>query len=368
MARLGVRTYEEMVGRVDLLEAAPAVDHWKARGVDLSLVLAPPDGAARTRRAGACQPQPSPLVGALDYELIDAASEAIDHRRPVTGEFAVRNVNRTVGGMLSHWVAKVRGAAGLPPETIRFDAARLRRPVVRRLAGAGHRADADRRRQRLHGQGPVRRRRHRPPARRADLRRRGERRSSATPCSTARRGPRVLPRARRRALRRAQLGRDAVVEGVGDHGCEYMTGGRVVVLGRTGRNFAAGMSGGVAYVLDARRHVRGALQHGARRLRRDRTRPTRASCTSWSTSTTSARARRSPRGCSPTGTTRCRASSRSCRTTTSARCRRWPRPEQRDARRRRARGVVADAVGVPQHRATSRGAVAVSRRAEQPES
>jgi len=250
MARLGVRRFEDLVGRTELLEAAPAVDHWKARGIDLSLLLAapsaPPDAPRRRLR-----PQLSPLPGALDWELIEAARDAIDHRRPVSGQFGVRNVNRTVGGLLSHWVAKVHGAAGLPPETIRFGlrgsagqsfGAWLAPGIELSLVGDAN----DYVGKGLSG-GVLS---VRPPDEAAFA---AEENvivgntvlyGATSGCAFFRglAGERFSVR---------NSGASAVVEGVGDHGCEYMTGGRVVVLGPTGRNFAAGMSGGIAYVLDA---------------------------------------------------------------------------------------------------------------------
>ncbi|HVL95619.1 MAG TPA: glutamate synthase large subunit [Solirubrobacteraceae bacterium] len=249
MARLGVRSYDELVGRVDLLETAGAVEHWKARGVDLSQVLHRldvPDGTPMRRT----MPQESPLVGALDYDLIAAAKDAIDHRRPVTGEFAVRNVNRTVGGILSSAVTQVWGADGLPEGTVRFGfrgsagqsfGAWLAPGVELTLRGDAN----DYAGKGLSG-GVVT---VRPP----------EEATFAAEHNVVV-GNTVLYGAtagraffnglagERFAVRNS--GADAVVEGIGDHGCEYMTGGRVVVLGPTGRNFAAGMSGGVAYVLD----------------------------------------------------------------------------------------------------------------------
>jgi hypothetical protein len=114
MRKLGIRRYEDLVGRVDLLEADDAIDHWKARGVDLTHVLAAPpvtDDAPRRR----LRPQDSPLPGALDWTLIEAAKDAIDHRMKVTGDFDVRNVNRTVGGLLSSAVTKVHGARACRP-------------------------------------------------------------------------------------------------------------------------------------------------------------------------------------------------------------------------------------------------------------
>ncbi len=208
MRRLGIRRYEDLVGRVDLLEASSAIEHWKARGVDLTHVLRAPavDDEAPRRRV---RPQDSPLPAALDWALIDRARAAVDNRRKVTGEFAIRNVNRTVGGLLSSAVTKVHGAAGLPPGTDPVHAARLGRAVVRRLARPGRRADADRRRQRLHGQGPVRRRAVRAPAREGGVRGRGERAHRQHGPLWRHVRPGVLPRPGRRALRRAQLGRRA---------------------------------------------------------------------------------------------------------------------------------------------------------------
>src|SRR5215218_3670800 len=253
MARLGVRRYEDLVGRTELLEAAPAVDHWKARGIDLSLVLAepaaPPDAPRRRVR-----PQASPLPGALDWDLIEAARDAIDHRKPITGQFAVRNVNRTVGGLLSHWVAKVNGAAGLPPETIRFDlrgsagqsfGAWLAPGIELSLVGDAN----DYCGKGLSG-GVIS---VRPPDEAGFA---AEENvivgNTVLYGATAGRAFFRGLAGERFAVRNS--GASAVVEGVGDHGCEYMTGGRVVILGPTGRNFAAGMSGGIAYVLD--RHER----------------------------------------------------------------------------------------------------------------
>jgi glutamate synthase domain-containing protein 3 len=249
MRRLGIRRYEDLVGRVDLLEADAAIEHWKARGVDLAHVLAEPpvaDDAPRRR----VRPQDSPLPSALDWTLIEAARDGIDHRMPVTGSFDVRNVNRTVGGLLSSAVTKVHGAAGLPPGTIRY--------TLRGSAGQSFGAwlapgveltlfgDANDYTGKGLSGGVLT---VRPPE------------DAAFPAEeNVVIGNTVLYGAtsgraffrglagERFAVRNS--GASAVVEGVGDHGCEYMTGGRAVVLGRTGRNFAAGMSGGVAYVLD----------------------------------------------------------------------------------------------------------------------
>ena len=249
MRRIGVRRFDQLTGRVDLLKADEAIDHWKARGIDLTHVLTMPElpGGATLRRV---RSQDSPLPGALDWKLIEAARDAIDHRKPVTGEFAIRNVNRTVGGLLSSAVTKVHGFEGLPPETIRFTlrgsagqsfGAWLAPGVELTLIGDAN----DYTGKGLSG-GVLA---VRPPD---GVTFRAEENviigNTVLYGATAGRAFYRGLAGERFAVRNS--GASAVVEGVGDHGCEYMTGGRAVVLGRTGRNFAAGMSGGVAYVLD----------------------------------------------------------------------------------------------------------------------
>jgi glutamate synthase (NADPH/NADH) large chain/glutamate synthase (ferredoxin) len=249
MRRLGIRRFEDLVGRVDLLEANDAIDRWKQRGVDLTHVLKMPEVPEGTplRR---CRPQDSPLPGALDWRLIEAAKDAIDHKRPVSGEFPVRNVNRTVGGLLSSAVTEVHGVGGLPDETIRFTlrgsagqsfGAWLAPGVELKLVGDAN----DYTGKGLSG-GVLA---VMPPE---DAAFRAEENviigNTVLYGATAGRAFFRGMAGERFAVRNS--GASAVVEGVGDHGCEYMTGGRAVVLGRTGRNFAAGMSGGVAYVLD----------------------------------------------------------------------------------------------------------------------
>jgi len=204
------------------------------------------DDAPRRR----LRPQDSPLPGALDWTLIEAAKDAIDHRMPVTGTFDVRNVNRTVGGLLSSAVTNVHGAAGLPPGTIRY--------TLRGSAGQSFGAwlapgvelalfgDANDYTGKGLSGGVLS---VRPPE---DATFAAE--ENVVIGNTVLYGA-TSGRAFFRGLAGERFavrnsGASAVVEGVGDHGCEYMTGGRAVILGPTGRNFAAGMSGGVAYVLD----------------------------------------------------------------------------------------------------------------------
>ncbi len=249
IAQLGFRTMDEMTGRVDRLEMREAVDHWKARGLDFSSILySPPVPGRVSRRATARQDHG--LEQALDYKLIDTAREAIDTASPAEFRMPIRNVHRTVGAMLSGEIARKYGSAGLPDDTIRFQftgsagqsfGAFLARGVTLTLEGDAN----DYVGKGLSGGRLV----IYPP-----------RNSAFQPEENMLVGNVVLYGAtsgeaffngmggERFAVRNS--GATAVVEAVGDHGCEYMTKGLVVVLGPAGRNFAAGMTGGIAYVLD----------------------------------------------------------------------------------------------------------------------
>ena len=257
MASLGVRRFEDLIGRADLLETDEAIDHWKARGVDLSMVLAsvdlPPEVPRhRTRR------QAPVLDDALDWELVQLCGPAIENGEPVRhGPIPVRNVNRTVGGILSGEIARRRGALGLPEGTIDVSfsgsagqsfAAWLAPGVTFSLRGETN----DYTGKGLSG-GIVA---VRPPE--SALFRPEENMIVGNTVLYGATSGRAFFRGlagERFAVRNS--GAHAVVEGVGDHGCEYMTGGRVVVLGTTGLNFAAGMSGGIAYVYDRDNRFRG---------------------------------------------------------------------------------------------------------------
>jgi glutamate synthase (ferredoxin) len=249
MASMGFRTMEEMIGRVDMLEMKPAVDHWKARGLDYSAILYNPEVPARVARR-CVQKQDHGLAQAIDYELIASARRALEAREAVEIAMPIRNVHRTVGAMLSGEVARRYGSEGLPDDTIqcRFTGsagqsfgAFLARGITLSLEGEAN----DYVGKGLSGGRIV----IYPP-----------RDSRFVPEENILIGNVVLYGAtggeaffngmagERFAVRNS--GATAVVEGVGDHGCEYMTQGLVVVLGKCGRNFAAGMNGGIAYVLD----------------------------------------------------------------------------------------------------------------------
>ncbi|MGD0871235.1 MAG: glutamate synthase large subunit [Bryobacteraceae bacterium] len=250
MARMGFRTFDEMVGRVDMLEARAAVDHWKAKGLDLSMLLYDTKAPSRVARRS-MQGQNHGLDQALDYKLIDHAREAIENSTAIEIKLPIRNVHRTVGAMLSGEIARRYGSAGLADDTIRFHftgsagqsfGAFLVKGVTLELEGDAN----DYVGKGLSGGRLI----VYPP-----------RNSSFLPEENVLIGNVALYGAtsgeaflngvagERFAVRNS--GATAVVEGLGDHGCEYMTRGTVVVLGKCGRNFAAGMSGGLAYVLDA---------------------------------------------------------------------------------------------------------------------
>jgi len=249
MASMGFRTLNEMIGRVDRLDVRKATDHWKAHGLDLSSVLYYPEAGPEIARYKTID-QDHGLEDALDIKLIEQAKPALEEGKPVSIEATICNVNRTAGAMLGGAVAKRYGHKGLPDDTIYVKlkgtagqsfGAWLARGVTMELEGDAN----DYVGKGLSGGRLVVR-----PSKESSL----EPRENIIIGNTVMYGA-ISGEAYFRGVAGERFcvrnsGAIAVVEGVGDHGCEYMTGGAVVVLGPTGRNFAAGMSGGVAYVLD----------------------------------------------------------------------------------------------------------------------
>ena len=249
MAEMGIRRFDELIGRSDLLDMNSGIGHWKAKGLDFSRIFyRPPNAADLPRLHGGTQDHG--LDQALDHRLIELARAALEKGTPVNIDLPVKNINRSVGAMLSGEVAKRYGQAGLPDYSIRVHltgtagqsfGAFLARGISLELDGEGN----DYVGKGLSG-GRIVVKPH------ADFR--------GDPMRNIIVGNTVLYGAiageayfcgvagERFCIRNS--GASAVVEGVGEHGCEYMTGGTVVVLGETGRIFAAGMSGGVAYVID----------------------------------------------------------------------------------------------------------------------
>jgi glutamate synthase (NADPH/NADH) large chain len=249
MASIGIRKFDDLVGRTDLLDMKAGIEHWKARGLDFGRIFHQPKMDASVSRRHA-EEQDHGLVRALDNKLIEQARQALDKGEKVVIESPIVNTNRTVGTMLSNQVALRYGHAGLPNDTITIKlqgtagqsfAAFLAHGITLELEGEGN----DYVGKGLCGGRIV----IKPP-----------KAFRGIPTDNIIVGNTVMYGAttgesyfsgvagERFCVRNS--GASAVVEGVGDHGCEYMTGGTVVVLGQTGRNFAAGMSGGVAYVLD----------------------------------------------------------------------------------------------------------------------
>lgn len=252
MAELGFRTVNEAVGQVGALDIERAVAHWKASKIDLTPVLTEPESAFMNQDLYCSGSQDHGLEKALDQQLIVMSREALDHGTPVKFETLITNVNRTVGTMLGHEVTKAYGGEGLPDDTIDITftgsagnsfGAFVPRGITLRLFGDAN----DYVGKGLSGGHIVVR-----PSREAPEGFVAEKNiiGGNVILFGATSGEAFLNGVVGERFAVRNSGAAAVVEGVGDHGCEYMTGGTVVVLGPTGRNFAAGMSGGVAYVYD----------------------------------------------------------------------------------------------------------------------
>ncbi|MBM2826144.1 MAG: Glutamate synthase (ferredoxin) [Dehalococcoidia bacterium] len=249
MAKLGFRTVDEMVGRVDKLEPRHAIDHWKARGIDLTALLHSmplAEGVAIHH----CEEQDHALEMVLDRQLIEVAGPAIMRQESVSAEFHIKNSNRTVGAMMSGQIAKRYGDKGLPDNTIHYlfkgsagqsFGAFLSAGVTFNLEGDTNDYFA----KGLSGGRII----VVPPVGSTFIPEENVIIGNVAVYGAT--SGEVFVRGiagERFAVRNS--GAHAVVEGIGDHGCEYMTGGVIVVVGPTGRNFAAGMSGGIAYVWD----------------------------------------------------------------------------------------------------------------------
>jgi glutamate synthase (NADPH/NADH) large chain len=251
MAQLGIRTMNELIGRTDLLEVDAALKHWKAEGLDLAPILMPAQKPHDGVEVRCTQKQDHGLELALDNKIIELCKPAIEHRHKVKFDLQIVNINRTVGTTLSYHIAKRWGDEYLPDNTIhgKFTGSAGQSFGAWLAGGVTFELEGDA--NDYVGKGLS-----------------GGRIIIYPPCAST-----FVPEEnilvgnvclygatsgsaffRGRAAERFAVrnsGAHTVIEGVGDHGCEYMTGGRVVILGPTGRNFAAGMSGGIAYVWDA---------------------------------------------------------------------------------------------------------------------
>ncbi len=249
MAQLGFRKVSDMIGRADKLNMRKALSHWKAKGLDLSRILYRPEVPAGVAVYN-CETQNHGLENALDYKLIELSKPALEQSTPVHIEMPIYNCNRTFGAMLSGAVAKRYGYAGLPEDTIQIKAtgcagqsfgAFLTKGISIELVGEAND---------YVGKGLSGGRLVIYPSPECPIQAEDNIIIGNTVLYGATSGECYFRGVAGERFAVRNSGALAVVEGVGDHGCEYMTGGVVVVIGQTGRNFAAGMSGGIAYVLD----------------------------------------------------------------------------------------------------------------------
>ncbi|MFM7321040.1 MAG: glutamate synthase large subunit [Armatimonadota bacterium] len=261
MAEMGFRKVDEMIGRSDRLDTSEAVRHWKARGVDLARILFRADVAGAAVRC--VEAQDHGLDGALDFQLIEQARPALENGTPVSFSLPIANHNRSCGTMLSGEVAKRHGEDGLPHDTIRVHFRGSSGQSFGAFLAAGISLSLEGDANDYLGKGmsggsiavfpPVG----------AGFKPEENVIAGNTLLYGATGGRAFLSGTVGERFAVRNSGAEAVVEGVGDHGCEYMTGGTIVVLGPTGRNFGAGMSGGTAYVWDTERSLEGRLNGGS---------------------------------------------------------------------------------------------------------
>ncbi|MEN9285992.1 MAG: hypothetical protein RLZZ179_3485, partial [Verrucomicrobiota bacterium] len=249
MAQLGFRTIEEMVGRTDVLEADKAIDHWKSKGIDLSRLLHQPKVGPEVGRF--CrEPQDHGIERSLDItKLLPLCAPAIERGEKVTAELPIRNVNRVVGTILGNEITK-RHWEGLPDDTVHLKFRGTAGQSFGAFVPKGVTLEIEGDANDYVGKGLSGGRIVVYPPEGSTFAAEENIIAGNTALYGATSGELFLRGMAGERFAVRNSGVDTVVEGVGDHGCEYMTGGRVVVLGRTGRNFAAGMSGGVAYILD----------------------------------------------------------------------------------------------------------------------
>lgn len=250
MAELGISKFADLIGRVDLLETEGAIDHWKSKGIDLSKILYKPKVSKKVAIRNVCRQDHTNIAEALDHELVEKCKPALEKKYQVHLDYPIGNTDRATGAILSYHISRRHGEKGLPPDTINivFKGSAGQSFGAFLAPGVTFRLEGDANDYLGKGLSSGHIIAYPPPE------------STIVPEENILVGNVVLYGAiAGKAFLRGIAGErfcirnsgcQAVIEGVGDHACEYMTGGTVVVLGETGRNFAAGMSGGIAYVLD----------------------------------------------------------------------------------------------------------------------
>ncbi|HVX61803.1 MAG TPA: glutamate synthase-related protein, partial [Pirellulales bacterium] len=250
MASLGFRTINEMVGRVDMLDTRQAISHWKARGLDFSAMLRKPEAPAFVKTY-CCEPQDHGIEQSLDVTtLLERCKPALERREPVKVELPIRNVNRTVGTILSSEVTRRFGREGLPEDTIQLNFRGTAGQSILAFGAPGVTVRVEGDVNDYCGKGLSGGKVIVYPPRESSFKAEENIIAGNVVLYGATSGEVYLRGIAGERFCVRNSGAKAVVEGVGDHGCEYMTGGAALILGQTGRNFAAGMSGGIAYVLD----------------------------------------------------------------------------------------------------------------------
>ncbi len=250
MARLGFHTINEMVGRVDVLEMRKAIDHWKAEGIDLSSILTPIEKPNPEAGTYCTESQDHGLSDVVDMQLLELAKPALKNGEPVKIELPIINTDRTVGTILSNELAKAHGASLLPEDTLKIKFNGSAGQSLGAFLAKGISIELEGDANDYVGKGLSGGNITIYPPRESSFKAE-DNIIVGNVCLYGATSGKVYFRghaAERFCVRNS--GASAVVEGVGDHGCEYMTGGRAVILGPAGRNFAAGMSGGVAYIWD----------------------------------------------------------------------------------------------------------------------
>ncbi|MEI8227565.1 MAG: glutamate synthase large subunit [Planctomycetota bacterium] len=251
MAQLGFRTIDEMVGRVDRLDTRAAIAHWKAKGLDFSSILYRPEVPDRVKTHHE-DSQDHGIERSLDMTtLLDLCKPALEQKRPVKLDLPIRNINRTVGTVLSSEVTRRHGAAGLPDGTIQINFTGTAGQSLLAFGVPGVTVKVEGDVNDYCGKGLSGGRVIVRPARNATFKAEDNVIAGNVVAYGATSGEIYIRGICGERFCVRNSGAEAVVEGTGDHGCEYMTGGRAVILGETGRNFAAGMSGGIAYVWDS---------------------------------------------------------------------------------------------------------------------
>ncbi|MEK6767049.1 MAG: glutamate synthase large subunit [Planctomycetota bacterium] len=249
MAKLGFKTVDEMVGSVDRIEVRKAINHWKARHLDFSALLTHPDPDGKTELR-CVRKQDHELSSSLDNELIKLSENALTQKKPVVIEIPIRNINRTVGTMLSSEVTRKFGSVGLPEDTIQLNFKGSAGQSLGAFLAPGITISVEGDANDYVGKGMSGGRIIVNPYQESTFRPHQNIIAGNVILYGATGGEIYLHGMAGERFAVRNSGATAVVEGVGDHGCEYMTGGTVVVIGQTGNNFGAGMSGGIAYVYD----------------------------------------------------------------------------------------------------------------------